>query len=213
MTEWFKHKTGIYWKDTSYFWNPKRRQNSLAFGEREPDSLQTSAAGASWEPCLCDLASTSPGSVLSSESQVTMFIPDPASLGQSFRVTQYRFGCWDLLLCWYFPEKRTLLGVAVPFMSFLFFCFFGTDGYILCIVQYVLEPVLHPVVFNFPLLNPYIVLPPQPLPSSLFSISVRLLHFSSVAHSCPAICDPVDCSTPGLPVHRQLPEFTQTHVH
>ena len=37
--------------------------------------------------------------------------------------------------------------------------------------------------------------------------------FSSVAQLCPTLCDPMDCSTPGLPVHRQLPEFTQTHVH
>ena len=36
--------------------------------------------------------------------------------------------------------------------------------------------------------------------------------FSSVAQSCPTLCDPVNCSTPGLPVH-QLLEFTQTHVH
>ena len=36
---------------------------------------------------------------------------------------------------------------------------------------------------------------------------------SSVAQSCLTICDPTDCSTPGLPVHHQLPEFTQTHVH
>ena len=35
---------------------------------------------------------------------------------------------------------------------------------------------------------------------------------SSVAQSCPTLCDPVNCSTPGLPVHHQLPEFTQTHV-
>ena len=34
--------------------------------------------------------------------------------------------------------------------------------------------------------------------------------FSSVAQSCPTLCDPMDCSTPGLPVHHQLPEFTQT---
>ena len=33
--------------------------------------------------------------------------------------------------------------------------------------------------------------------------------FSSVTQSCPAVCDPMDCSTPGLPVHHQLPEFTQ----
>ena len=37
--------------------------------------------------------------------------------------------------------------------------------------------------------------------------------FSSVAQSCPTLCDPMDCSTPDLPVHQQLPEFTQTHVH
>ena len=37
--------------------------------------------------------------------------------------------------------------------------------------------------------------------------------FSSVAQLCPTLCDPVNHSTPGLPVHHQLPEFTQTHVH
>ena len=37
--------------------------------------------------------------------------------------------------------------------------------------------------------------------------------FSSVAQSCLTLCNPMDCSTPGLPVHHQLPEFTQTHVH
>ena len=41
-------------------------------------------------------------------------------------------------------------------------------------------------------------------------ISVQL---SSVAQSCPTLCDPMDCRTPGLPVHHQLPEFTQTIVH
>ena len=39
------------------------------------------------------------------------------------------------------------------------------------------------------------------------------LQFSSVAQSCPTLCDPMNHSTPGLPVHHQLPEFTQTHVH
>ena len=36
--------------------------------------------------------------------------------------------------------------------------------------------------------------------------------FSSVAQSCPTLCYPMDCSTPGLPVHHQRVEFTQTHV-
>ena len=38
------------------------------------------------------------------------------------------------------------------------------------------------------------------------------VQFSSVAQSCPTLCDPMNCRTPGLPVHHQLPEFTQTHV-
>ena len=37
--------------------------------------------------------------------------------------------------------------------------------------------------------------------------------FSSVAQSCPTLCDPMNRSTPGLPVYHHLPEFTQTHVH
>ena len=37
--------------------------------------------------------------------------------------------------------------------------------------------------------------------------------FSSVAQSCPTHCNPMDCSPPGLPVHHQHPELTQTHVH
>ena len=39
------------------------------------------------------------------------------------------------------------------------------------------------------------------------------VQFSSVTQSCPTLCDPMNCSTPGLPVHHHLPEFTQTHIH
>ena len=39
------------------------------------------------------------------------------------------------------------------------------------------------------------------------------VQFSSVAQSCPTLCDPMNCSTPGLPVHHQLLEFTQIHIH
>jgi len=40
-----------------------------------------------------------------------------------------------------------------------------------------------------------------------------IFQFSSVAQSCSNLCDPMNCSIPGLPVHHHLPEFTQTHVH
>ena len=44
-------------------------------------------------------------------------------------------------------------------------------------------------------------------------IPCRSVQFSSVAQSCPTLCDPMNHSTPGLLVHHQLREFTQTHVH
>ena len=45
------------------------------------------------------------------------------------------------------------------------------------------------------------------------SSPISSVQFSSVTQSCPTLCDPMNRSTPGLPVHHQLPEFTQTHVH
>ena len=42
---------------------------------------------------------------------------------------------------------------------------------------------------------------------------ITSVQFSSVAQFCPTLCDPMNRSTPGLPVHHQLLEFTQTHVH
>ena len=53
----------------------------------------------------------------------------------------------------------------------------------------------------------------QLCPSLCDPMDCSFLSFSSVAQSCPTLCDPMNCSTPGLPVHHQLPEFTQTHVH
>ena len=46
-----------------------------------------------------------------------------------------------------------------------------------------------------------------------FSSILPVSQFSSVAQSCPTLCNPMNRSTPGLPVHHQLPEFTLTHVH
>ena len=45
------------------------------------------------------------------------------------------------------------------------------------------------------------------------SASLMSVQFSSVAQSCPTLCDPMDCSTPGFPVQHQLSERAQTHVH
>ena len=53
-------------------------------------------------------------------------------------------------------------------------------------------------------------------PRSFYISSLSILspvQFSSGAQSCPTLCDPMNHSTPGLPVHHRLPEFTQTQVH
>ena len=59
---------------------------------------------------------------------------------------------------------------------------------------------------NFPCKATYI-------PSSSNIIPLFTSHFNSVAQSCPTLCNPMNHSMPGLPIHHQLPEFTQTHVH
>ena len=48
---------------------------------------------------------------------------------------------------------------------------------------------------------------------ALLTASLGSVQFSSVAQSCPTLCNPMDCSTPGFPVHHQLLELTQTHVY
>ena len=47
----------------------------------------------------------------------------------------------------------------------------------------------------------------------VFEITPKHIQFSSVIHPCSILCDRMDCSTPGFPVHHQLPELIQTHVH
>ena len=63
----------------------------------------------------------------------------------------------------------------------------------------------------------YLLLLPIWLKSQLtfveYLVWCKHLQFSSVAQSCPTLCDPMDCTTPGFPVQHQLLEFTQTHVH
>ena len=49
--------------------------------------------------------------------------------------------------------------------------------------------------------------------SELLSSLLCIITVSSVAQSCPTLCNPVDCSMPSLPVYHQLPKFAQTHVH
>ena len=81
-------------------------------------------------------------------------------------------------------------GSFVEFSSFPTFATYGKD-----LTQKCLRPNLFLILF---------------LTNNISSVSVQ---FSSVTQSCPTLCNPMNCSTPGLPVHHHLPESTQTHVH
>ena len=54
---------------------------------------------------------------------------------------------------------------------------------------------------------------PETITTLLMGHQFSSVQFSSVAQLCPTLCNPMNRSTPGLPVHHQLPEFTQTCVH
>ena len=72
-------------------------------------------------------------------------------------------------------------------------------------------PILNPPPTSLPLPSLWVVPVHQPQASSI--VHRTWTGIRSVAQSCPTLCDPMNSSTPGLPVHHQLPEFTQTHFH
>jgi len=84
---------------------------------------------------------------------------------------------------------------------------FRIDWFNLLVVQGSLKSLLQHQKETIDLLN--CPLAKYQIPRLTFSLSVQ---FSSVTQSCPTLCEPKNCSTPGLPVHHQLLDFTQTHV-
>ena len=74
-------------------------------------------------------------------------------------------------------------------------------------------PVLFPSAHLWQIDAGSVLHPRHSLVGLLFFTSWIFSQFSSVAQLCPTLCNPMNCSTPVLPVHHQLPEFTQTHVH
>ena len=114
--------------------------------------------------------------------------------GELFHGSRFTDGQFKLSTTPFFPFKNVLFEIL--------------EGYI----------VGYPVVICFPpcflalLHNAYLCLWHFPLLITLAVLRCSV-QFSSVGQSCLTLCDPMNCSTPGLPVHHQLPEFSQTHVH
>ena len=117
-----------------------------------------------------------------------------APLSMRFSRQEYWSGCHCLKHC--FPQKHwqnALLLISSPFQELKF----NWDKGLICI----------PII----LISTRIMMKGNCTCIMNFLISIH--QFSSVAQSCPTLCDPMDCSTPALPVHYQLLKFTQTHVH
>ena len=114
--------------------------------------------------------------------------------------------------------------VKYKFINFwLFMDDSGTDlsGYFLTSVHYInyrphvyIKILSEPLVYTLFWINAFSKWEGSVLEVSQLLIVMEVwVQFSSVAQSCLTLCDPVNRSTPGLPVHHQLPEFTQTHIH
>ena len=105
--------------------------------------------------------------------------------------------------CPSFPKRSTSLAAPLPlevwgiwdWAGILFFFFFSFPFFL---IYFLLKDNCYTEFCCF-LLN--------------LNMNQPSVQFSSVAQSCPTLCDPMNHSTPGLPVHHQLLEFTQTHVH
>ena len=75
------------------------------------------------------------------------------------------------------------------------------------------EPFVSGKIFKCYLFHVFSNILPPSLEQKTPSGYVPPVQFSSVTQLCPTLCDLMDCSMPGLPIHHQLLEFTQTHVH
>ena len=120
------------------------------------------------------------------------------------------------LAAWKEGQRKRIGIILPPFLPlFSLFSLFPSSLFFIPSLFFLL-PFFLP--FSLPVLSFLLLSSPFPPPTSSIFPSFLLLNrqcvqFSSVAQLCPTLCDPMDCSTPGFPVHHQLPGFTQTHVH
>ena len=97
----------------------------------------------------------------------------------------------------YLAHPRSIFHSVIQFF-FLCTCDIEIEFESSCWLFFLIELNIYPGLYDY-----QIYFPPETV-----SDQIR-----SVTHSCLTLCDPMNLSTPGLPVHHQLPEFTQTHVH
>ena len=110
---------------------------------------------------------------------------------------------WNLFSCLFFfffcIGSKKILRYFLPCNAYL-----STNFTVFSILTFQLSFSLYHIFFNYFILDCILL--------GRYLCHARY-QFSSVTQSCPTLCDPMNRSTPDLPVHHQLPEFTQTHIH
>ena len=105
----------------------------------------------------------------------------------------------------YFPWVITVMSSSLVLTSFMYiFTYVSPNWYFrIFSIQSININVLRSNLFEHFLLDVFVI----------YWGIIDSVQFSSASQLCPTLCDPMNRSTPGLPVHHQLPELTQTHVH
>ena len=132
---------------------------------------------------------------------LTMLIPLLLVFSFSYSAFPFVLSLFFFLLCMLFNIFE-LLGILLNILNKLLTL--GTK--IPAVILTSMFTLLHKVIWKECDHDKYVEFSCYPLPSSCFIIR-------SVAQSCPTLCDSMSCRTPGLPVHHQLPDITQTHIH
>ena len=125
--------------------------------------------------------------------RVTFQVLEPTPSSTALSLTKCALTAWALVPIISYSVNSSFIKLCLDYMSF-FFPHWDPSRALLSL-PWIIEGASHHGLYH----KPY-------SPSSS-------VHFSSVTQSCPTLCNPMNCSIPGLPVHHQLPEFTQTHVH
>ena len=137
-------------------------------------------------------------SVMSNPFAISQIVAHQAPLSMEFCMQEYWSG---------FPFPSPLkhaVSVIIPLSTMVWLCV--SHKFLLAIYFTYGNVSFHVTLFIYLTLS-------SPLPVSVSLSSMSVSPLSSVTQSCPTLCDPMNHSMPGLPVHHQLLEFTQTHVH
>ena len=133
------------------------------------------------------------------------------------KIRKWWKGSVFILVCWILTVWTLLFSIFICLFLPVFLSQFLSLILSLFLIPFSAHLFITPSIpFSLPVSSSYGEL--ENISYRIYSLSIMMnclssVQFSSVTQLCPTLCNPMNRSTPGLPVHHQLPEFTQTHVH